>query len=111
VRDVHTSVSYQAALEGSVLYQTVNLVSVPTSEITAEVMHSMLSGHNGISTSSFRLYDAADGWTAITLNNFCVLQDMGPEDREDILSIAGYLLADVVAARGLLQSVTAAKQS
>jgi hypothetical protein len=28
---------------------------------------------------------------------------MGPEDRDDILSLAGYLIADVIEARELLQ--------
>jgi hypothetical protein len=39
----------------------------------------------------------------VTLNNFCTIQNMGPEDEDDVLSLAGYLMADVVAARDLLQ--------
>jgi hypothetical protein len=108
VRDVQSGVSFQTALEGNVLYMTVNLMSLPTADITSEVMHKMLSGKNGISTSGFRLYDGADGKTLVTLNNFCKLQDMGPEDHDDILSLASYLLADVVAARDLLQPALAA---
>lgn len=106
VRDVQSSVSFQAALEGNILFMTVNLMSLSTQDITREVMQKMLSSHNGISTSGFRLYEGTDGKTAITLNNFCKLQDMGPEDHDDILSLAGYLLADVVAARDLLQPST-----
>jgi hypothetical protein len=109
VRDVHSGVSFQAALEGNVLYMTVTLTTVPAGEISAEIMRRMLSGRNGISTSAFRLYDAAEGKTAVTLNNFCKLQDMGPEDHDDILSLAGYLLADVIAARNLLQPAGAAR--
>jgi hypothetical protein len=109
VRDVHSGLSFQAALEGNVLYMTVTLTTVPAGDITAEIMRTMLSGHNGISTSSFRLYDAADGKTAVTLNNFCKLQEMGPDDHDDILSLAGYLLADVIAARNLLQPAGAAR--
>src|ERR1039458_3201170 len=103
VRDLHTGIGYQAALEGNVLYQTVNLTTVPDSEITPALMRKMLAAHVGISTSAFRLFEAGDGTTSITLNNYCVLQDLGPGDREDILSIANYLLADVLAARDLLQ--------
>jgi hypothetical protein len=33
---------------------------------------------------------------------------MGPEDEDDILSIAGYLMADVIAARDLFQPAAAA---
>src|ERR1051325_3259634 len=70
VRDVHSGVSFQAALEGNVLYMTVSLMTVPTRDITADVMRKMLSGKNGISTSGFRLYEDGDGRTNITLNNF-----------------------------------------
>jgi len=103
IRDVHSGVSFQAALEGNILYLTVHLMTLPASEVTTGLMRKMLSGKNGISTSSFRLYDADDGKTLITLNNFCTLQDMGPEDQDDILSLAGYLMADVIEARELLQ--------
>lgn len=108
VSDVHSGVSFQAALEGSVLYMTANLTTVPSAGITPEVMHKMLSGSNGISTSSFRLFETGDGKTTITLNNFCTLQDMGSEDRDDILSLVGYILVDIVAARDLLQPAAAA---
>ena len=109
VRDVQSGVSFQTALEGNVLYMTVNLMSLSNAEITPEVMHKMLSGKNGISTSGFRLYDGGDSKTVVTLNNFCKLQDMGPEDHDDILSLASYLLADVVAARDLLQPALQAR--
>ncbi len=33
----------------------------------------------------------------MTLNNFCKLQDMGPEDEDDILSCVHFLLVDVIA--------------
>ena len=41
----------------------------------------MLAADNGISTSYFQLYDAGAGKVAVTLNNFCKLQDMGPMTR------------------------------
>lgn len=102
VRDVETGVSFQAALEGNVLFMTVKLMTVPAAEITPDLMRKMLAHDNGISTSAFQLYDAGDGTIAVTLNNFCTIQNMGPEDQDDILSLAGYLMADVVEARDLL---------
>ena len=108
VRDLHSGVSFQAALEANVLYLTVHLMTLPTRDLTTDLMRKMLSGHNGISTSAFRLYDASEGKTLVTLSSFCTLQDMGPEDQDDILSLAGYLMADVVEARDLLQPAAAA---
>ena len=103
-----TGVSLHAVLEGSVLYLTVNLTTAPTAEITPEIMRRMLSADNGISTSAFQLYDVGDGKTAIALNNFVTIQNMGEEDQDDILSAAGYLKADVLAARDLLRAAAAA---
>ncbi len=103
VRELHSGIGFQAAMEGGVLFMTVSLMTVPEAEITRGLMKKMLSGHNGISTSSFRLYDTDEGKVTVTLNNFCKIQNMGPEDHDDILSLAGYLLADVIAARDLLE--------
>lgn len=107
VSDLDTGVAFQAALHGNILFMTVNLTKVPAGSITAETMRLMLDANNGISTSAFQLYDTGDGHTAITLNNFCTLQDMGPEDKDDILSLASYLMADLLEARDLLQPVQA----
>jgi hypothetical protein len=103
IRDLSTGVAFQTALNGNILFMTVNLETVPSASITPETMRKMLDAHNGISTSSFQLYETSQGQTAITLNNFCTLQDMGPEDHDDILSLASYLMADLLAARNLLQ--------
>ena len=65
-------------------------------------MHKMLAADNGISTSHFQLYDAGTGRVAVTLNNFCKLQDLGPDDEDDILSCVSFLLADVVHAQNLI---------
>lgn len=102
VRDVETGVSFKAALEGNVLYMTLKLAELQRSAVSPEMMRRMLEGDNGISTSSFKLYHDGDGRTAITLNNFCTLQNMGPEDEDDVLSLAGYLMADLIEARDLL---------
>ena|SRR5690349_20768343 len=109
VRDIHSNVSFQAALSGNVLYMTVNLMTIPAADLTPALMRKMLDGQNGISTSAFRLYESG-GKVAVTLNNFCKLLDMGTEDRDDILSLAGYLMVDVIAARDLLQPASAARK-
>ena len=38
----------------------------------------------------------------MTLNNFCKLEDMGPDDADEILSCVHFLLVDVMPARRLL---------
>jgi hypothetical protein len=75
--------------------------------VTPEIMAAMLAADNGISTSSFQLYDAGEGKVAITLNNFCKLQDMGIEDDDDILSCVHFLLVDVMTARRVLKGLAA----
>ena len=109
VRDLETGVIFRAALEGNVLFMAVNLMSLPAAAVKPELMRKMLAADNGISTSSFQLYDTGDGKVAVTLNNYCTLQNMGPEDHEDILSIAGYLMADLVEARELLEPMVKAR--
>lgn len=101
VRDLETGVAFQAVLQGNVLYMSVTLTTVSAGTITAELMQKMLASDNGISTSAFQLYNT-DGKVAVTLNNFCTLQNMQAEDEDDILSLAGYLMADLVQARELL---------
>ncbi len=108
VRDLETSIIMQTVLEGNVLFLSVILTTVPDAEITPDIMRKMLASDNGISTSAFQLYDVGSGKTAITLNNFCTIQNMGEEDQDDILSSAGYLRADVLAASELLQGAAAA---
>src|SRR4051812_13218194 len=74
-KDLDTGVSFQVALHGSVLFMSVTLTTVPSGALTPEIMRTMLSAENGISTSAFQLYDATDGRVAVTLNNFCTLQN------------------------------------
>ena len=107
VREVSSGVSFQAVLEGNILFFTMKCTVVPESAVTAEVMRRMLDSHNGISTSYFQLYAAGGGQLAVTLNNFCKLQDMGAEDQDDVLSCAGFLLADVMTARKLIGGLLA----
>ncbi|HWQ56024.1 MAG TPA: hypothetical protein VN442_20220 [Bryobacteraceae bacterium] len=97
-----SGIALQAALEGGILFFSLTCVTVPRMAITAELMRKMLDAANGISTSNFQLYDTGDGKTAITLNNFCKLQDLGADDEDDILACVHFLLVDVVEARRLI---------
>jgi hypothetical protein len=105
IRETHSGVSLQAVLEGDILYLSLVCTVAPRASITADVMGKMLAADNGISTSYFQLHDAAGGKVAVTLNNFCKLQEMGPDDEDDILSAVHFLLVDVMSARRLLSGL------
>jgi hypothetical protein len=102
IREVGSGVVLQAALEGDILFFSLVCVTVPAAAITPQVMRKMLDAANGISTSHFQLYDMGNGQIAVSLNNFCKLQDMGADDQDDILSCINFLLVDVIAARDLV---------
>ena len=102
IEDVDSGISLRAVLEGDILYLSLVCLVAPSASITAPIMRKMLSADNGISTSYFQLYDAKDGNVAVTLNNFCKLQEMGPDDEDDILSCVHFLLADVLHAKELI---------
>jgi hypothetical protein len=105
IRQVDSGVAIQAVLQGDIVFFSLTCTVVPKASITPDLMTRMLDADNGISTSSFQIYNAAEGKAAITLNNFCKLQDMGPEDADDILSCVHFLMVDVMAARRLLGSL------
>ncbi len=102
IREVDSGVTIQAVLEGDIVFFSLVCTVVPTTAITADIMRRMLAADNGIHTSAFQLYEAGPGKVAVTLNNFCKLQDMGPDDEDDILSCVHFLLVDVMAARNLV---------
>jgi hypothetical protein len=102
IRDVDSGIAIRAVLEGQILFFSITCTVVPNKAITADVMRQMLSAANGISTSAFQLYDVDGGNTAVNLNNFCKLQDMGADDVDDILSCVNFLLVDVMSARRLV---------
>ena len=102
IEEVESGVSIQAVLQGDIMFFSLTCTVVPRAAITADRMSRMLAADNGISTSHFQLYDAGAGKVAVTLKNFCKLQDMGPEDEDDILSCVHFLLVDVMSARRLL---------
>src|SRR3954453_859540 len=107
IREVDSGVSIQAVLESEILFFSLPCITVPRARITPAIMESMLAADNGISTSSFQLYDAGSGNVTVTLNNFCKLQDMGSDDKDDILSCVHFLLVDVMSARSLLSGLAA----
>ncbi len=102
LREPESGVAIQVVLEGDILYFSVVCVVVPRSAITPPIMEKMLDAGNGISTSYFQLYDAGSGQAAVTLNNFCKLQDLGADDQDDILSCVHFLLVDVISAASLV---------
>ena len=102
VRDLDAGLRITCVLEDNILFNTLPCFSTAKPNISAEMMSRMLDAENGISTSSFQLYDVPDGQVRVALSNFCKLQDLGKEDRDDILSCVDFLLVDVVAARTLL---------
>lgn len=107
IRELESGVSIQAVLQGEILFLTLPCITVPRTAVTPAIMQTMLASDNGVSTSSFQLYDAGEGKVTITLNNFCKLQEMGPDDEDDILSCVHFLLVDVMTARRVLSSLSA----
>jgi len=102
IQEVDSGIVLQAVLVGDILFLSLVCMSVPEGSLTPRIMRKMLASDNGISTSHFQLYDTGDGNVAITLNNFCKLQELGPDDEDDILSCVSFLLADVVHAKDLI---------
>jgi hypothetical protein len=102
IQEVDSGIVIQAVLVGDILFLSLVCASAKGSSIKPEMMRKMLSADNGISTSYFQLYETGDGSVAITLNNFCKLQDMGPDDEDDVLACVSFLLADVVHAKDLI---------
>jgi hypothetical protein len=108
IQDVESGIALRAVLEGNILFFSLVCMIVPATRVTSPVLRKMLAADNGISTSHFQLYDAGAGSLAVTLNNFCKLQELGPDDEDDILSCVNFLLADVVHAKHLLGADLAA---
>jgi len=102
IRDVESGIVIRGVLEENILFLAVTCLVVSVDQVTLELMRRMLAADNGISTSGFQLYEQDAGRMAITLNNFCKLQTMGPEDHDDILSCVEFLVIDVLAARRLI---------
>jgi hypothetical protein len=102
IMEVDSGLPIQAVLQCELLFFSLNCATVPADRVTAGVMRKMLASDNGIATSHFQLYTGADGSVTITLNNFCKLQELGPDDEDDILSCVGFIMADAVHAHDLI---------
>lgn len=102
VRDLESGLRITCVVEENILFNTLPCFSAPNESITPAMMERMLASDNGISTSSFQLIAGGDDQTRVALTNFCKLQDLGPEDHDDILSCIDFLFVDVVTARTLL---------
>jgi hypothetical protein len=107
IRETESGVSIHAVVQGDIMFLSLPCTVVSKASITPQIMERMLAADNGISTSHFSLYKSADNKVAITLNNFCKLQDLGADDQDDILSCVHFLLVDVMAARDLLSGLKA----
>jgi hypothetical protein len=105
IQELHSGVAIQAVLQGEILFFSLVCTVVPQAAITSDVMAAMLAADNGISTSHFKVYDAGEDKLAVTLNNFCKLREMGPDEEDDILSSVHFLLQDVMSARRLLSGL------
>ncbi len=103
VREPSSGFQLTCALERNILFNTLVCLALPVEKVDLNLTRRMLAADNGISTSSFQLIQRPDNTVMITLNNFCVLQDLGPEDEDDILSCLAFLAADSLAARELLR--------
>ena len=104
IQEVDSGISMQAVLENDILFLSLTCMTVAAAKITPALMQKMLDSRSGIATSHFQLYKVSATEVAITLNNFCKLQEMGADDEDDILSCVSFLLADVVHARDLIGS-------
>jgi hypothetical protein len=102
VREMDSGIAVHAVLQGNIMFFTLNCLTTAEKNITPDIMRIMLAGDNGISTSHFQIYPSGEGEVAVTLNNFCTLQDLGEADKDDILSCVHYLLVDVLHAQEIL---------
>jgi hypothetical protein len=105
IQDPESGVVIRGVLEEDIMFLTLSCMSMPRDRVTPALMQRMLASDNGISTSSFQFYDKPGGMVAVTLNNFCKLQVLGEDDRDDILSCVQFLMFDVMAARELVRGV------
>jgi hypothetical protein len=102
ITEIDSGLSIRAVMQSQIIYFSLVCTVVPRAAVTADVMRQMLAADNGISTSYFQLYETGDGNVAVTLNNFCKLQDLGSDDEDDLLSCVHFLLIDVLSAHRLV---------
>ena len=102
IREMDSGIAIHAVLQGNIVFFSLNCLTTAEKNITPDIMRIMLAGDNGVSTSHFQIYPSGQGDVAVTLNNFCTLQDLGEADKDDILSCVRYLLVDVLHAQEIL---------
>lgn len=96
---IQSTLQYDDDGEGGVLLNTLQCLTVDS--LSEEDKDKMLDAANGISTSGFKVVDAGDK-KIVTLNNLAKLQDLGDDDKDDILSCLNFLIVDAFAANSLL---------
>ncbi len=102
LRELESGVVLTCVLENNILFNTLSCMTMPEDKVTLDLTRVLLDAENGISTSSFQVYKKCNGEVVITLNNFCKLQDLGDEDKDDVISCLNFLNIDVVMARDVL---------
>ncbi|HEX4166818.1 MAG TPA: hypothetical protein VHZ55_15235 [Bryobacteraceae bacterium] len=105
IRQPDSGLTIHAVVEGQVIFFSLTCLTVPDGKLTPQVLRLMLQADNGISTSHFQLYAMGEGQTAVALSNFAKLQELGPDDEDDILSCLNFLLADLSVAKRLLEQL------
>lgn len=91
------------AVEREILDITVPLVSVPEAKITRELAMAMLWSDNGLTTSHLELVRGkGTNNVRIILMNYCKLQELGDDDRDDIETALEFIELDTVRARKVL---------
>jgi hypothetical protein len=103
VTDPESGLRIHCVLEDNILFNTIQCATVARSKLTPEILWLLLDAENGISTSAFQLYRLGGDKVSLALNNFCKLQAMGDDDRDDILSCLEFLAVDAFAARSMLE--------
>ena len=96
---ITSTLQYDDDGSGGVLLNTLQCKTVDS--ISEEDKDKMLDAANGIATSGFKVIDAGKK-KIITLNNIAKLQDLGEDDKDDILSCLNFLIVDAFAANNLL---------
>jgi len=101
-KETESGLTFTCDLENDILFNALACFEVDESAMTSDLTRLLLDAENGISTSSFGICKSKPGSVVVTLSNFCKLQDLGHEDRDDILSCLEFLRLDVLAAKKLL---------
>jgi len=92
------------AVEECILNVTVPLITVPIKKITHEIAMNMLWSENGLATSHLELVRNMDK-ANVVLMNYCKLQELGADDRDDIETAIEFIELDVIKASEILSDL------